>query len=79
MYKVHGEGGNQLSADHKQKGVGGFTPNFCQKNGGISVNGVFKHFPYTHRRAERSHSVASSTMRLTLLSFDLLLLATSSY
>ena len=36
MYKVHGEEGNQLSADHKQKGVGGFTPNFCNSN--ISEN-----------------------------------------
>ena len=51
MYKVQAEGGNQLSADHKQillRGWGGFPPiSATTKNGGISVNGVFEHFPYT--------------------------------
>ena len=53
MYKVQAEGGNQLSADHKQillRGWGGFPPiSATTKNGGISVNGVFEHFPYLVR------------------------------
>ena len=39
MYKVQAEGGNQLSADHKQillRGWGGLPPNFCNNN--ISEN-----------------------------------------